>query len=262
MKSSGLGILIVLLASGLVRPTAVRSADDWRSLPLIENGQVAPAWQHAGWGKMVVEGDAIRTEPDERGLGLLVYTKEKLGNCQIRIVYRPQTPRSNAGVHIRMDDGILKWVGRDSIAVKRDAKGKLPPEMLNKMKEASEKEDGAWYAVHHGYEVQIMDRADAFHRTGSIYSYASAADLPDAAEGQWRTMIITLQGSLVLVELDGKQITRFDSAASDLPARKSWTEPKREYPRPHVGYFGLQTHDPGDVVFFKEVSVRPLPASP
>jgi len=25
-----------------------------------------------------------------------------------------------------------------------------------------------------------------------------------------------------------------------------------------VGYIGLQTHDPGDTVFFKEVSVRPL----
>ena len=70
-------------------------AADWRSLPLIENGKVAPEWQQAGWGKMVVEGDAIRTEPSEKGLGVLVYTKEKFGNCQIRIVYRPQgRPRS------------------------------------------------------------------------------------------------------------------------------------------------------------------------
>jgi len=235
------------------------TADEpWRNLPLIVNGKVAAEWQHAGWGKMVVEGDVIRTEPDERGLGLLVNTKEKLGNCQIRIVYRPQNARSNAGVHIRMDDGILKWVGKDSIAVKRDAKGKLPPDEIAKMKEASEKEEGAWYAVHHGYEVQIMDSADAFHRTGSIYSYASAAEPPDAPAGQWRTMIITLQGGLVLVELDGKQITRFDSNASDLPARKNWPEPKREYKRPVIGYIGLQTHDPGDIVYFREVSVRPL----
>src|SRR6478672_5683125 len=83
----------------------VTSGADWRSLPLIQNGKVAPEWQQAGWGKFVVEGDAIRTEPDEKGLGLLVYTKERLGNCQIRILYRPQNPRSNAGVHIRMDDG-------------------------------------------------------------------------------------------------------------------------------------------------------------
>ena len=71
-------------------------------------------------------------------------------------------------------------------------------------------------------------------------------------------MIITLNENLVVIELDGQEITRFDSAAADLPPRKSWTEPKREYPRPVKGYIGLQTHDPGDIVYFKEVSVRPL----
>jgi len=252
--------LLVSILSALAVASVTAAEEPWRNLALIESGKVAAAWQQAGWGEMVVEGDAIRTEPDERGLGLLVYTKEKLGNCQIRIVYRPQTARSNAGVHIRMDDGILKWIGRDSIAVKRDAKGKLPPDQIAKMKEASEKEEGAWYAVHHGYEVQIMDSADAFHRTGSIYSYASAAELPERIAGQWRTMIITLDHNLVLVELDGKRITRFDSEASDLPPRRNWPEPKREYKRPEVGYIGLQTHDPGDIVYFREVSVRPLPA--
>jgi hypothetical protein len=247
------GVLTTILASAL-------SAADWRPLPLIQNGQLSSDWQHAGWGKMVVEGDAIRTEPDEKGLGLLVYTKEKFGDCQIRIVYRPQDSRDNAGVHIRMDDGILSWVGKDSIAVKRNEKGKLSPDQIDRMKLASEKEEGAWYAVHHGYEVQIMDSADAFHRTGSIYSYASTADLPPPPADGWRTMIITLQGPLVLVELDGKPITRFDSAAKDRPPRKNWPEPKREHPRPTHGYIGLQTHDPGDIVYFKEVSVKPLEA--
>jgi hypothetical protein len=234
------------------------TAADWRDLSLVKNGQVAPEWQHVGWGKMVVEGDSIRTEPEEKGLGLLVYTKEKFGDCQIRIVYRPQDDRDNAGVHIRMDDGILKWVGKDSIAVKRDAKGKLPPDQRAKMEVASEKEEGAWYAVHHGYEVQIMDSADPFHRTGSIYSFASAGDLPERPADGWRTMIIALQANLVTVELDGKQVTRFDSASKDLPQRKTWAEPKRDYTRPTHGYIGLQTHDPGDIVFFKSVSVRPL----
>lgn len=241
-----------------VTASSLEAADaDWRLLPLIQNGQVAPDWQQAGWGKFVVEGDVIRTEPDEKGLGLLVYTKERLGNCQIRIVYRPKDARSNSGVHIRMDDGILKWIARDSIAVKRDAKGKLPPEMLDRMKEASDKEQGAWYAVHHGYEVQISGGGDAMHRTGSIYSYAPAAEAPPKSANEWRTMIITLQGNLVLVEQDGKQLARFDPA-QEPPERKQWYEPKREYKRPEVGYIGLQTHDPGDIVYFKEVSVRPL----
>lgn len=252
-RRTGLSLLLLLVVSLRL------SAADWRALPLVQNGQVAPEWQHIGWGKMVVEGDAIRTEPDERGLGVLVYTKEKLGNCQLRIVYRPQDNRDNAGVHIRMDEGVLKRIGKESIAVKRNEKGRLSPDQLAKMQEASEKEEGAWYAVHHGYEVQIMDSADPFHRTGSIYSYARAADLPAAPADGWRTMIITLDGPRVVVELDGKEISRLDSASPDLPARKNWTEPKREYERPLAGYIGLQTHDPGDVVYFREVSVRPLP---
>jgi hypothetical protein len=229
----------------------------WRQLPLIANGKVAEGWQQVGWGAMVVDGDSLRTECDERGLGLSVYTREKLGNCQLRIVYRGQDARDNAGVFIRMDEGILKWVGKPSIAVKREANGKLSPEMLSKMREASEKEDGAWYAVHHGFEVQIMDSADEWHRTGSLYSLANATALPQPT-GQWRTMIITLDGTKVLVEVDGQRLSSFDSAGKDIPARKNWTEPKRDYPRPEAGYIGLQTHDPGDVVFFKEVSVRPL----
>jgi hypothetical protein len=251
---------LALILSGCAAASASAQDSDqvWRQLPLIQDGKVAPDWKIAGWGNMEVHGDVIRTVPSEKGLGLLVYTKEKLGNCQIRIVYKPADSRDNAGVHIRMDDGILKWVGKDSIAVKRNEKGKLAPEQIAKMQEASEKEEGAWYAVHHGFEVQIMDSADAFHRTGSIYSYASAADLPSAPTDGWRTMIITLEGEVLIVELDGKQISRFDAAAKDLPARKIWHEPKREHRRPTAGYIGLQVHDPGDTVDFREVSVRPL----
>jgi len=254
-----LALLCVLAGSAALPVVNGQDAESaWRSIPLIANGKVAADWKHVGWGKFVVEEDSLRAEPDERGLGLLVYTKEKLGNCQIRIVYRPADARDNAGVHIRMDDGVLNWVGKDSIAVKRNEQGKLSPEMLNKMKEASEKEEGAWYAVHHGYEVQIMDSADAFHRTGAIYSFASAAKAPEKLADEWRTMTITLDGNLVVVEQDGQILTRFDSASPNLPERKNWPEPKREAPRPQAGYIGLQTHDPGDIVFFKDVSVRPL----
>jgi len=248
-------LVTVCLIGGAVPST---DAAEWRSLPLIENGRVAPEWQQVGWGQFVIEGDAIRTEPSEKGLGVLVYTKQPLGDCQVRIIYRPKDARSNSGVHIRMDEGILKWIGRESIAVKRDANGKLPADQLAKMREASEKEEGAWYAVHHGYEVQISGGGDAMHRTGWIYSFAPAAEAPPKSADEWRTMTITLQGNLVLVEQDGKQLTRFDPAAQDPPERKQWYEPKRDYKRAQVGYIGLQTHDPGDVVYFKEVSVRTL----
>jgi hypothetical protein len=237
----------------------VAAAADWRTLPLIRNGALAPEWQQVGFGKMIVEGDAIRTEPDARGLGLLVYTKEALGDCQIRIVYRPAEPNDNAGVHIRMDEGVLKQIGRDDlIGVTRGPNNSLAEAEAKKMATASEQENGGWYAVHHGFEVQIMDGGDAFHRTGSIYSYAPAEILPKAKPGEWRTMIITLRDTEVLVELDGQAVSRFDSASRDITPRKTWSAPKREHVRPTHGYIGLQTHDPGDTVYFKEVAVRPL----
>lgn len=71
-------------------------------------------------------------------------------------------------------------------------------------------------------------------------------------------MIITLQAERVTVEVDGKTVSSFDAAASDKPPRKSWSEPIRENQRPTHGYIGLQNHDPGDIVWFKEVAVRSL----
>ena len=250
---------LVLLGWLLLAAQLAAADENWRSLPLIEDGKVSPDWKHAGWGSMKVEGDSLATESDERGLGVFVYTKEKLGNCQVRIVYRPKDAKSNAGAFIRMDDGILDWVGKPSIAVRRDDKGKLPPEEIAKMQEASETDNGAWYAVHHGYEVQMCDTGDALHRTGAIYSLApSAYEAPKEFSNNWRTMIITLDGNTVRVEQDGKLLSTFDPAGKNIPGRKIWHEPRREPVRPAAGYFGLQTHDPGDIVYFKEVSVRPL----
>lgn len=38
----------------------VRAADDsnWRTLPLIRDGQLDPSWTHTGWGKFVVADGA------------------------------------------------------------------------------------------------------------------------------------------------------------------------------------------------------------
>jgi hypothetical protein len=128
-------------------------------------------------------------------MGLLVYTAEKIGDSEIRIVYRSEKPQSNAGVFVRIDDGILKRIGEKSPEVRRQANGRLAPEMIEKLKVASEKHLGGWYPAHHGFEVQINDSGDSWHRTGAIYSLAEAAELPRKPVGEWRTMVITLNGS-------------------------------------------------------------------
>ena len=129
------------------------------------------------------------------------------------------------------------------------------------MQASAEREEGPWFPAHRGYEVQISDGGDLFHRTGAIYSLAPSSAVSKKAPGEWKTMIITLGGNQILVELDGQRITTFDPRSPDLPPQKQWYEPKREPKRPEAGYIGLQNHDPGDVVWFKEVSVRRLPSA-
>src|SRR5260221_14117181 len=131
---------------------------------------------------------------------------------------------------------------------------------MKKVKASAEREEGPWFAVHEGYEVQIAGGGDTWHRTAAIYSLAPASAASKKAPGEWTTMVITLAGDRIFVDLDGERVTSFDRATPGLPTRKQWHEPKREPKRPQAGYIGLQNHDPGDFVWFKEVSVRPLPA--
>jgi hypothetical protein len=157
-------------------------------------------------------------------MGLLWYTREKLGNCVIRVIYKTETPRSNSGVYIRIAD-----------------KPKEP-----------------WFAVHHGFEVQIADSGHEGRGTGSIYTFAKATAQPGKS-GEWNTLEITLKGNRIQTAINGVAVADFDS--SELKPQPTDTtgegDPARG-PRPEAGYIGLQNHDESSVVFFKEVSVRAL----
>jgi hypothetical protein len=254
-------VLIAAFASDapVLHGAESKSQPAWRALPLITDGKVDPNWAHTGWGGFVVDDGALRTECDAKGLGLLVYRKERLGDCQIRVVFKAKDARSNAGVYVRIADGILEQLKNPGAAFERDAAGKPTRGSMEKMQASGEREEGPWFAVHRGYEVQISDGGDPAHGTGAIYSLANSSNTVKKP-GEWRTMIITLAGEKIFVELDGQRTTSFDPTSPNLPARKQWHEPKREPKRPVAGYIGLQNHDPGDVVWFKEVSVRPLPS--
>lgn len=260
--------LRTLLFISLLFPVRPTDADDkpaadetpWRVLPLVRDGRIDPAWTHLWGGNFkVLDDGAVRTECNDEGMGVLLYQKEKFGDCQIRIVFRPQKEKSNSGVYVRVDDGVLQR-RNDRLPVREhDKNGKLTKAALKKLEEGSDAERAAWYPVHHGYEIQIYDAGDGYHRTGAVYSLAPAAPAPKHDPHAWRTMVITLKGDDILVDVDGQRVTTFDPASSKNPPRKNWYEPKRDAKRPRAGYLGLQNHDPGDVVDFKEVSVRPLP---
>src|SRR5207237_8253847 len=124
----------------------------WRHLPLIKDGKVHPDWTQIGWGGFAVDGDSLRTDCDEKGMGLLLYRKEKFGNCQLRVVYKAKDAPSNSGGFVCIDDGILSRLDENPPAVRRSADGKLTEGSLQQLMDASDKELGLWYAGHHGYE--------------------------------------------------------------------------------------------------------------
>jgi len=182
------------------------------------NGKDLEGWRHVGPGEFVVEDGLMKTQG---GMGLLVYDGKQIGDAVLRIVYRPESAEANSGVYIRIPE---------------------PPQ-------------DPWYAVHNGYEVQICDAADEFHRTGALYSLSKAEEFPSGKDG-WNTLEITIDGQTTSVTVNGQAVNSF-SGDQPVPERTKYYEPQRG-PRPDAGYIGLQNHDEKSVVWFKEISVRPL----
>ncbi|MFN3326571.1 MAG: DUF1080 domain-containing protein [Bryobacteraceae bacterium] len=187
------------------------------------NGKNLDGWEFlARAGQPVgftVEDGLLRTV---EGKGMLWYTREKIGNATIRVVYKMSNGEGNSGVFIRIP----------------------------------EKPESEHTAIHHGIEVQIDDRDDDWHCTGVLYSMTQAKARPSKPAGEWNTMEITLDGLRTIVKVNGVLVTDYDGV-SPVPERTKPYEPERR-PRPESGYIGLQNHDVRAILYFKEISVLPL----
>lgn len=154
------------------------------------------------------------------GKGLLWYTKQKIGNTTIKVVYKMSNDKGNSGVFIR-----------------------IPIEPKN--------EDDA---INKGIEVQIDNRDDDWHSTGVLYSMTKALARPYKPAGEWNTMEITLDGLRTIVKVNGVLVTDYDGK-SPVPEKKKSFEPDRG-PRPAEGYIAIQHHDENCVISFKEISIK------
>jgi hypothetical protein len=182
------------------------------------NGRDLAGWEHVGPGRFAVENGLLKTEG---GMGLLWYTQEAFGNVVLRVVYRTEKKTDNAGVFIRIP----------------------------------EKPTEPWMPVNRGYEVQIDDSQDDYHTTGVLYSLTKALARPGKT-GEWNTLEITLDGPRIAVLVNGTKVTEY-TEGQPVPPKRAAYEPDRG-PRAVSGYIGLQNHGSGDVVYFKEVAVKPL----
>src|SRR6185503_5506908 len=107
-------------------------------------------------------------------------------------------------------------------------------------------------AVNHGYEVQIENHGDEWHRTGCLYSFSQAKRKVHARVNEWNIMVITLEGKRTIVEVNGAVVTDY-TEGTPVPQKTQDYEPERG-PRPEMGYIGLQNHGGEAHVHFREVS--------
>ena len=197
----------------------------------IFNGTDLDGWEHIGPGRVYVEDGLMKTEG---GMGLLWYTREKFGDCTLRVVYTTTSVNDNSGIFIRIPN---------------------PPK-------------DPWQAVNTGYEIQIQaswpvethersehqrTQGDEWHLTGAIYSLSKAEKQVQKPAGEWNTMEITMDDDRTIIYLNGEKVNDYlDMSRS--PVRQHDYEPIRG-PRPREGYIGVQNHHEPQTVHFREISV-------
>jgi hypothetical protein len=216
----GLTVCMLMFLS-IIFTACTLKKDGWRQL---FNGKDLTGWKQVGPGSHYVEDGLIKSKG---GMGLLVWEGEKFQDCIIRVVFAMRDSNSNSGVFIRIPT--------------------FPTE--------------EWMPVNKGYEVQIDNAPeksgeDDYHYTGMLYSLTKPLAKTGKPGPQWNTMEITLDGTRTIVYLNDVKVSDFREG-DPVPAKKFDFEPDRG-PRPESGFMGIQNHSDVDVVFFKEVSVKPL----
>jgi hypothetical protein len=204
-------VLVSLLAHAETKLFNGKNMDGWKAI-----GRDQSATALAGFE---VKDGMLQTTS---GKGLLWFTKQKIGNATIKVVYKMSNEKGNSGVFIRIP---------------------IEPQT----------EDDA---INKGIEVQIDNRDDDWHSTGVLYSMTKAMARPYKKPGEWNTMEITLDGLRTIVKVNGVLVTDYDGT-SPVPEKKKSFEPDRG-PRPVEGYIAIQHHDENCVISFKEISVTPL----
>ena len=100
--------------------------------------------------------------------------------------------------------------------------------------------DDPWVAVHQGYEFQVCDTADPGQETGSAFSFQAATHVPTKPAGEWNHYLVTAVGQRYLVHVNGELVNDFTGE------------------RGLVGHVGLQNHDDGSPVRYRDLRVRRL----
>ncbi len=95
-----------------------------------------------------------------------------------------------------------------------------------------------------GYEAQVENTSSDPQKTGSLYNLSKVTEqlIPDDT---WWTEHIIANGNHIIIKVNGKTVVDF-------------VDEKNTYTK---GYLALQQHNPGSVVEYRNLMMRPLPAT-
>lgn len=94
-----------------------------------------------------------------------------------------------------------------------------------------------------GYEAQVNNSSKDWRRTGSLYGIVDVKEqlVPDDT---WWTQHIIADGNHIIIKVNDKVVV-------------DYVDPQNRYTK---GYLALQQHDPGSVVYYKDIMMRKLPS--
>ncbi len=94
-----------------------------------------------------------------------------------------------------------------------------------------------------GYEAQVENTSPDKQRTGSLYGFSPVREQLVTDDTWWTQHVIAI-GNRIIIKVNDKIVT-------------DYVDTKNTY---KVGHLALQQHNPGSIVEYKDVMVKPLPA--
>jgi hypothetical protein len=194
------GLLIVVIANSMAAQQSTRA---------LFNGINLDGWKQVGPGSFAGKDGMMKTEG---GMGMLWYTREKIGHAKVRVVFKLTGKEADSGVFIRIP----------------------------------EKPSEPWMPINRGYEVEIGDWPDDYSCTGVLYTFTKALARPIKPVGEWNTMDITIDGPRTIVYLNAVNVTDFTEGQPVPPKPAGSHDPDRG-PRTDSDFIGLKNHTESDV---------------
>lgn len=103
----------------------------------------------------------------------------------------------------------------------------------------------------YGYEVQVNNSHTDWKRTGSLYNIVDIIE-NYVNDNEWYTEYIKVEGKRIIVKINDTVVVDYTE-----PEKPKRGDGSKRYLG--SGTFALQGHDPGSVVFYKDIKLKILP---